>query len=171
MTRAHDHAQRPNDVHRSDGRQRNCYTRWFISISMRAASPPVRDHAPARAGNWQEDLSRGIDNQTARRSRRSHQCAEPDREGVADAASDCALAARGARSALGAAVTYSCVLRPAAAQRYLELSYESIGGLKNLRCAARMARLTSPSPTGPPPLASASATARKKSSRSCGRSG
>ena len=47
------------------------------------------------------------------------------------------------------------------AQRYFELSYESIGGSKNRRCAARMARLTSPSPTGPPPLASASATARK----------
>src|SRR5262245_37744141 len=32
---------------------------------------------------------------------------------VADSASDCALAARGARSALGTAVTASCVLRPA----------------------------------------------------------
>jgi hypothetical protein len=40
-------------------------------------------------------------------------CPKPDGESVADAASDCALAARGAGFALGVAVTYSCVLYPA----------------------------------------------------------
>ena len=80
-----------------------CYMRWSISIATSAESPLATiaraggaRSCAARAGDRQENLGRRIDHKAARWSRRSHQCAEPDGESVADAASDCALAARGA---------------------------------------------------------------------------